>query len=50
MLLAVLQRGFDDPRIALRPIVSVAGEQPHPIAVAFQAVLIVAFVVAAFML
>jgi hypothetical protein len=36
MALSVLQRGFDDPWIALRPVVAVPGKQPHPIAVAFQ--------------
>ena len=32
-----LQRGFDDPGIALGPVVAVAGEQPDPVAVALQA-------------
>jgi hypothetical protein len=37
LLLAVLERGFDNPRIAVRPIVPVAGNQPHAIAVALDA-------------
>jgi hypothetical protein len=28
LLLAVLERGFDNPRIAVRPIVPVSGNQP----------------------
>jgi len=37
LLLAVLERGFDNPRIAVRPIVPVAGNQPHAIAAALDA-------------
>ena len=32
MLLPVLQRGLDNPRIALGPVVAVAGDQAHAIA------------------
>ena len=28
---AVLQRGFDDPRIAVGPVITVARDQPHPL-------------------
>jgi len=31
LLLAVLERGFDNPRIAVRPVEAVAGNQPRPI-------------------
>jgi hypothetical protein len=34
LLERVLQRGLDDPRIAPRPVMTIAGEQPHAIAVA----------------
>ena len=33
----VLERGFDNPRIAVRPIVPVAGNQPHAIAIPLDA-------------
>lgn len=37
LLLPVLQRGLYDPRIALGPVITVAGDQPHTIAIAPQA-------------
>jgi hypothetical protein len=43
LLLAVLQRSFNDPGEALCPVVSASGNQRHPIAVALntQAIAIV---------
>jgi class 3 adenylate cyclase len=35
--LAVFERSFDNPRIALRPVEAVAGNQPHAIAAALDA-------------
>src|SRR5581483_1265048 len=35
--LAVLERGLDDPREALCPIVAALGDQPHALAVALHA-------------
>ena len=37
LLHAVLQRSLGDPWIALGPVVAVAGDQPHTIAVALDA-------------
>src|ERR1700742_3114467 len=37
LLMSVLQCRLDDPRIALRPIVAAARDQPHAIAVALDA-------------
>jgi hypothetical protein len=37
MLLTVLQRGFNDPWISLGPVIAVAGNQPHAVAVALKA-------------
>jgi hypothetical protein len=37
LLVSVLQRGLDDPGIALGPIVSAARNQPHAIAIALDA-------------
>jgi len=34
LLVAVLQSGFDDPGIALGPVVSAARDQPHAVAIA----------------
>ena len=34
---AVLQGGLGDPRIALRPVIAAAGDQPHPIAIPLNA-------------
>ena len=34
---AVLQGGLGDRRIALRPVIAAAGDQPHPIAVTLDA-------------
>src|SRR5262249_204521 len=36
-LLPVLQRGFDDPRISLRPVIAAPGDQTHAIAVPLNA-------------
>jgi hypothetical protein len=37
LLLPVLQRRFDDPGIALRPVIAAAGDQPDAVAVPLQA-------------
>jgi hypothetical protein len=37
LLHPVLQRGFDNPGIALGPVVSIAGNKPHAVAVALNA-------------
>jgi hypothetical protein len=36
LVVAVLQRRLDDPRIAVGPVVAALGDQAHPVAVAFQ--------------
>ena len=33
----MLQGGLGDPRIALRPVIAAAGDQPHPIAIPLNA-------------
>lgn len=37
LLLAVLERGLDDPVISVGPVVAVPGDQAHPVAVALKA-------------
>ena len=37
MPLSVLQRGVDDPRIALGPVIAIAGDQAHAVAIALDA-------------
>jgi len=36
LLVSVLQRGLDDPGIALAPVITAARDQPHAIAVALD--------------